>query len=399
MIQVYNNKDECCGCSACKNICPVQAIQMKYDKEGFLYPVIDTNLCIDCGSCKDICSFKLSKKDKKYLPDTYIYQHKDRECSQSGGAFIGLSDYVLQRGGVVYGCVLDEDNIVHIRAESKRERDFMRGSKYVQSDIQNVYYLIKKDLDAGLEVLFVGTPCQAAGIHSAFQYHKNKNKLLVVDFVCHGVPSPKVFKAYIKYIEKKQGGKAVRFNFKDISEVGWGGEHIESYEVNGKKYEARIWRDIFYDNVAMRPSCAKCPYTTVVRNSDITICDAWQLEKRNPEMMDTTGTSLVMVHSEQGMAVFQNCLSNAKVKNVHIDDYMQVNMFLPSRYDKQLRDDFLHMVYKDFDSALENYYNHRKPYGNWEKLKLRVYVRINKLFYRGIRREIAFFRRNRKNKK
>lgn len=399
METVYKYKKRCCGCTSCANVCPQHAIKMCYDEDGFIYPVIDQKKCIQCGLCIKVCDFKNRKRvDRNYKPETYIFQNYDREKSQSGGAFIALSDYVLDKGGSIYGCVLDTDNNVsHFRAISKAECDKMRKSKYVQSNINGVISEISADLKEGKLVLFSGTPCQAAGIKNFFENHRCVDNLLIIDLICHGVPSPKVFKKYIQYIEKKYNGKVTDFIFRDISDVGWGGEHVESYIINGEKKYSNIWRNIFYDNVAMRECCSVCPYTTIVRNSDITIADAWQLDKHNPEMLDDIGTSLIMVHSPKGEKILKCVSHHAVYKKVDIDDYMQVNMFRPSRYSKRLRKDFLKEVNKDFGRALEEF-EKRRHFNKFDALKVKISTRILKFFCRGIKREVDFFIRNRKGR-
>lgn len=397
METVYAKKADCCGCGACKNICPKSAVTMQYDDEGFLYPVIDNSACIDCGKCRNICEFKSPKRfDRKYLPDTFLLQYPTREKSQSGGAFILLSDYVIEKGGSIYGCIMEEDNsVIHVRATTTVERDRMRGSKYVQSFTAEIYKGISEDLNSGLLVLFIGTPCQGASVSKYFAKHRNRGNLIVADFVCHGVPSPVVLQKYLIFLERKYTCRITNFICRDLSEVGWGGEHHESYLVNGVRHTDKIWRDIFYDNVAMRECCSHCPYTTLSKITDFTICDAWQIEKRNPEMCDTIGTSLVMLHSENAKKVFASVRDRGLYKKVHIDDYLQVNMFLPSKINKSLRKGFLSRVYHDFQAALDYYYGHAH-YNTLDRLMSKIKVRLKKAYVRGLKREVEFFRRNKR---
>lgn len=389
MKTVYKNENKCCGCSICAQACPKKAIRMEINSEGFKFPVIDHNLCINCGKCVKICDFKNKKKSgKKHNPQTYIYQNSNRIKSQSGGAFFALAQNTINNGGVVYGCVYKEGKIFHARATLMDEIEQMRKSKYVQSDIEDICYLIDKDLKNNKEVLFSGTPCQAAGIASYFENSRYKSKLLLVDIICHGVPSPSIFKEYISWLETKYGGKIENYIFKNCEIEKWGGRHIETFEVNGVPYKEYTWGEILYDNVAMRKSCGNCPYTTTNRKSDITIGDAWNIEKVDSEFNDKIGTSLVIVHSNKGKEKFEQCVDGRK-KHVNIEDFLQVNLFMPSKIDYKLRNKFMDLVYINFDEALKVFYNNRH-YNKLDKFREKIIRRFNKAKFRGIRRELKF---------
>ena len=225
MIQI-TDKSQCCGCTACISICAHDAITMQPDTLGFLYPVVDKDKCVDCGLCEKVCAFNEHYDTSLNLPqpDAYAARHKDMkevESSRSGAAFIAISDYVLENGGVVYGAsYADHFRVVHKRATTKEERDEFKGSKYVQSDLNHVFRQVKKDLKEGLTVLFSGTPCQTAGLNS-YIGKKLREHLILVDIVCHGVPGPYVWRDYIAYLEKKQGDKICWVNFRDKQEFGW----------------------------------------------------------------------------------------------------------------------------------------------------------------------------------
>lgn len=225
MIQI-TDKSQCCGCTACASICAHNAIMMQPDALGFPYPVVDTDKCIDCGLCEKVCAFNDHYDTSLNLlkPDAYAARHRDMkevETSRSGAAFIAISDYVLEKGGVVYGAgYADHFRVVHKRATTKEERDEFKGSKYVQSDMNTVFRQVKKDLKDGLTVLFSGTPCQTAGLNS-YIGKKLREHLILVDIVCHGVPGPYLWRDYIAYLEKKQGDKICWVNFRDKQEYGW----------------------------------------------------------------------------------------------------------------------------------------------------------------------------------
>lgn len=225
MINIKNPSD-CCGCTSCASICAHEAITMKPDSLGFLYPVVDASKCVECGLCEKVCQFNENYDRSLNLsqPDVYGARHKDItevETSRSGAAFIAISDWILTQGGAVYGAGYTEHfRVVHKRAITKEERNEFKGSKYVQSDLTGVFKQVKKDLKDGMIVLFSGTPCQTAGLNSYIG--KNlREKLYLVDIVCHGVPSPYIWRDYLNYLEEKQGDEIIWVNFRDKQMFGW----------------------------------------------------------------------------------------------------------------------------------------------------------------------------------
>ncbi|WP_024470384.1 4Fe-4S dicluster domain-containing protein, partial [Treponema pedis] len=202
MEQVYIEKEECCGCTACYAICPTHAISMETDEKGFQYPVIDQSICIDCGLCKKVCRFSKPIDNEFDIQQFFALKHRDPEVlknSQSGGAFTVFSDYILENKGSVFGAFFDKDNfyIYHTKAETEEARNLQRGSKYVQSDLNDCFLSVKKDLQVGKKVLFSGTPCQCDGLISFLVKSKVDTKdLYVIDLICHGVPSQKIFRDY-----------------------------------------------------------------------------------------------------------------------------------------------------------------------------------------------------------
>ena len=210
---------------------------MKPDALGFLYPEVDKDKCIDCGLCDKVCAFNdhYDKSLNLDKPLAYAARHKDMseiETSRSGAAFIAISDYILEQGGVVYGAgYTDHFRVIHKRATTKEERNEFKGSKYVQSDMNTVFRHVKKDLSDGLTVLFSGTPCQTSGLNSYIGKRLREN-LFLVDIVCHGVPSPFMWRDYLAYLEKKQGAPIVWANFRDKQKFGWKGHH-ETFKFKG----------------------------------------------------------------------------------------------------------------------------------------------------------------------
>ena len=238
MFVEEKEKSECCGCTACVSICPHDAIIMQPDALGFLYPKIDEMKCVGCGLCEKVCAFNENYDASKNLdaPIAYAARHKniqEVETSRSGAAFIAISDYILESGGVVYGAGYAEHfRVIHKRATTKEERNEFKGSKYVQSDLNTVFRQVKKDLQNGLLVLFSGTPCQTAGLNS-FIGKRLRENLILVDIVCHGVPGPFLWRDYLTFLEKKHGSSICWVSFRDKQKYGWAAHHETFKFVNG----------------------------------------------------------------------------------------------------------------------------------------------------------------------
>lgn len=333
MIQVDNPTD-CCGCTACESICNHNAIIMKPDAFGFLYPEVDMKKCINCGLCETVCSFNdnydtsLNFKE----PKAYGARHKDIGevmRSRSGAVFVAISDYVLENGGIVYGAgYTDHFRVVHKRATTKSERDEFRTSKYVQSDLRDVFPMIKRDLRNGNTVLFVGTGCQTSGLNSYIGRPLRKN-LLLVDLVCHGVPGPYLWRDYIAYLEKEAGDTIVSVNFRDKVKYGWAA-HNETYRYKNKTDSipagTKLYRSIFF-----RKSCGVCHFCNLNRPSDITIADFWGWEKACISInKDDKGLNLVLVNTVYGKSVFEQIKDRLFVFDVAKTDYMQPNLCYPT---------------------------------------------------------------------
>ncbi len=339
MPRLYSDiKNDCCGCYACKNICPKNAIVMEEDEKGFLYPVVNDNKCIECKLCEKICGFKIKIRENKEDLKVYALKADDdiRLQSTSGGAFTLLSDVLLEKGGVIYGAVMDENlKVKHIRADNSEERNLCRGSKYSQSDISDMYLSVRKDLEDGKYVLFTGTPCQVDGLNR-FLSNADKNNLLLVDFICHGVMSPLLFRKYIKFIEKKRKKKVVKY-FHRPKDYGW--NHNEKIVFSDNSFEIRtrlstIWKEIFYKNAGLRPSCFSCSYTNLKRPSDITIGDFWGIDHVDSEFYDNKGVSLVIINTKKGREWFDSIKEKCVYCEKNISDAVKKNpnLEMPSPY-------------------------------------------------------------------
>lgn len=333
MIKI-NNPADCCGCTACASICNHDAITMKPDALGFLYPEVDKEKCVDCGLCEKVCAFNDNYDTSLNLdkPLAYGARHKDMnevETSRSGAAFIAISDYILEQGGVVYGAgYTDHFRVVHKRATTKEERDEFKGSKYEQSDMTGVFRQVKQDLRDGLTVLFSGTPCQTSGLNSYIGKRLREN-LFLVDIVCHGVPSPYMWRDYIAYLEKKQGSPIVWVNFRDKQKYGWAAHHETfKFKMGGGKMSFTY---LFYKHIMFRKSCGNCHFTNTKRPSDITIADFWGWEKTNPNFnADNKGCSLVLLNTEKGRKLFEAVHDRLNTMPAKLEDCLQPNMMHPS---------------------------------------------------------------------
>lgn len=335
MQTVPISKSQCCACTACISICPTKALKMKCDEEGFSYPVVDEKKCTSCGLCKKKCTFYNNKKKEQKIKIAYIAKHKNQSIrmrSRSGAVFVACSDWILEMGGVIYGCILDSNmQVIHVRADNEIERNKMCKSKYVNSSMEGVIELIIKDLANGKKVLFSGTGCQVDGVLTALLAKKcNIENLYTIDLVCHGAASPMIFKEYIKWFENKLGGKITSFDFRDKELCGWDG-HIESAIVNGKKYSSTTYREIFYSNLCLRPSCYNCKYATVDRHSDITIADAWGIKVAKPDFNDNRGVSMFLVQSIKGEQLLKQIKFKCDVSELPLEQMLQPNLLKPSK--------------------------------------------------------------------
>ena len=267
-------------------------------------------------------------------PLTFAVKHKDfrtRMASRSGGVFTALSDKALCNGGVVYGCILDEEfRAIHARAESAEMRNRMRGSKYIQSEMRDIYSAVKSDLEIGRDVLFSGTSCHVAGLKGYLrQTETNYNKLFCVDLVCHGVPSPMVWRDYLEWQEKKIDSKVVNVDFRNKKDFGWK-KHIETlFFENGDKVDSKVFTTLFYGHSILRPCCYQCPYKDIVHPGNITIADYWGIDKAAPGFNDDKGVSLVLINDDKGKKFFAAVKNDLNIRETRIEDSMQPPLEAP----------------------------------------------------------------------
>ena len=317
---------KCTGCFACVNACPKQCIHMEENNEGFWYPVIDQDKCVDCGMCKKVCMVE-AKADKSFEKKAYAMSNKDDEIrikSSSGGVFTLLAEYIIAHGGVVYGAAFDDCYAVkHIRIQKESDIAKLRTSKYVQSRIGNCYKSIKDDLNNVIQVLFTGTPCQIAGLKGFLG--KDYSSLWCQDIMCHGVPSPKLWK---KYLEELQPGKISNISFRDKT-VSWS---QFSVKIEGDKenicdvFYNNVYMKLFLADIALRDSCAHCNCKELNYFSDLTLADFWGLDKSYPEYDDCKGVSLVIVNTHKGIELLDSISDKANMFEVDIDKSLAGNI-------------------------------------------------------------------------
>ncbi len=303
---MLNLRNNCCGCQACYNKCPKNAIEMIEDEKGFKYPKVNKEKCINCGLCEKVCPI-LNNNKIENNPKAYACINKDEEIrmqSTSGGIFTLLASAIIKRGGVVFGAAFNNEfGVYHTYSETTEDLKKFRSSKYLQSDIQLSYKKAKELLDDGRYVLFTGTPCQIEGFKS-FLLGKEYDNLYLQDIICHGVPSPLVWKKYKEYREKKANSKLGKMSFRSKENTTWEEYHVNMKFENNSNYDINhnddAYMKAFLKHLSLRESCTDCKFKKNNRISDITLADLWGIKNVKPELNDEKGTSLVIVNSTKG---------------------------------------------------------------------------------------------------
>ena len=355
MINI-TDRHNCCGCSACVQACPQKCIKFDEDKQGFRYPIVNKEDCIDCGLCEKVCPIiNLNELRKPLNVYATINPNEDiRMVSSSGGIFTMLAEAVIKEGGVVFGARFDENwEVKHDFTETIDGLELYRGSKYVQSCIGETYKQTLNFLRNGRKVLFTGTSCQIAGLKKYLR--KEYDNLLTVDVVCHGVPSPLVWREYLQQLIKHPKGVAGKntvllslkeksfitgISFRDKS-TGWKkygfvvrGISASKTEQNSvlssdndiifhETFDRNLFMQVFLKNICLRPSCYNCPAKSGKSGSDLTIADFWGIAIHHPEWDDDKGTSLILINTYRGKEYFQKL--NLKVKETTYEQALMGN--------------------------------------------------------------------------
>lgn len=374
------SREQCSGCAACSSICPTNSITMREDKEGFLQPHIDVDNCIKCHKCEKTCPI-ISPISVPTDFETHAFAaiNKDeavRMRSSSGGMFHAIAKWTIKHGGVVFGAKFDDKwEVVHDYTETIKGIEPFLRSKYVQSRIGDTYRKAMEFLKEGRQVLFVGTPCQIGGLHAYLG--KDYENLLLVDFICHGVPSPSVWRKYLK--EKVQEDKVLDINFRD-KRIGWKDFQCVTTTTTTttceKQLENKYFRG-FLSDIYLRRSCYDCQYRGIHRISDITLADFWGVENVSPEIHDDKGTSLVCCHSTKGHRMFQTLEAEFKIAPQSIDTVVPHNMAMVRNYKMPSRRNWFFRAFR-----LTNSFNMASRYIDKDIFMKRLVRKIKKFLVR-----------------
>ena len=350
-------KKSCCGCGLCVQICPKKCVTLQQDKEGFLYPVVDQTRCVKCGRCMQKCVQR--SKGGTLLKKTYIAYNpmeQVRKESSSGGVFHAIASTFIEDGGVVYGAAFDQEfSVKHTRVENKDDLQSIMKSKYVQSNLNNIFEMVLDDLKQEKSVLFSGTPCQVAAVYKLAETMNLQKNLYTVDFICHGVPSPALWNSYCTYVS---GGKEVHeVNFRDKSHAGWHDYYLHiKYGDNSQlseSHELNTYMRLFLSDRNIRPSCYYCNFKADGYTSDLTLADAWKIEKEYQPWADDKGTSVFVIRSDKGQKLIKRCEKKIEYRESDYEFWSRMNPSLVTRTQmgagrKQLFEDFAQMERADF---------------------------------------------------
>lgn len=364
------NNDDCCGCRACEKICPKNAITMVYNNEGFLVPIIDKNLCVNCGLCLKSCpqfnTFKEKKDNSIEAFAARAKKTKDLLNGSSGGIFSTIAKFIIENKGFVYGCCFDENmNPIHLCVNKIEDIAKLCGSKYVQSDTNNTYENVKEQLEDNNTVLYIGTPCQIAGLKS-FLKNDFKN-LYTIDLVCHGVPSPKLFKKYIEWLEKKYKDKVEMYYFRNKIKSGWGlTSRIKFKSGKEKIIDFRLdpYYKTFIDAKNYRECCYRCKYSNLTRIGDITLADFWGIEKEHPDFYSPYGNSAIIINNKKGKFLFDSIKNQIDYISTDINKILRYNKNLqqPSKRYYERSNIYLNLEKKGFDRYIKEDLKFRKNF-------------------------------------
>lgn len=387
MIDI-KRKETCVGCKACANICPKSCISLLVDDMGFAYPKVDTEKCINCHLCEQVCPILYPFSEVK-TQRSFALVNKDVKqvlSSSSGGLFVELSKYLINNGGVVYGAVYSKDYkfVEYARATKISELNSFKGSKYVQADLDNVFFNIKEDLQRGIKVLFSGTPCYVKSLRNYLQ--REYPNLYAVDLICHGVPSPLVYERYIDFVQNKSGNVIQSITMRD-KKYGWKHRSFLSIKMADNRYVidrgiSNVYMEGFSKNLFLRPSCFECRYTNLNRPGDLTIADYWGIERITNRFKNSKGVSLCICNNDKGFILLNNILSNFDYLETSLDCCIQPQLQHPS-----IKPDNYVAFWEDWQSTEGNFPFIAKKYLKYSmkdrltyQIKKRIKILIGKDF-------------------
>ena len=337
MKNISDVKNNCVGCRSCEQVCPKNAIVIKEREDGFLYPYVDQDKCINCSLCVKHCPTQLPKNSSVVPLKVFAFRNKnDAQIMQSASGGVGAlaAQEIIKEGGIAYGVSYDKSfGVKHIRVDCLSDLPQIQSSKYVQSDTGDTYSQVQKDLQSGKMVLYTGTPCQIAGLYSFLG--KEYEKLYTIDLICHGVPSPKFFKKYLEFQDRKTDGEIIYFNFRSKDKRGWGTQYLLKTKTKTKTKTLSLDRygKHFMKGDCYRESCYQCEYANIHRVGDLTIGDFWGIGKSHPDFYSEKGVSSVFVNTEKGKRLFNSIKDEAWVINATLEEAMvkQGNLVHPTK--------------------------------------------------------------------
>ena len=386
----------CSSCAACTNVCARNAISMQLNAEGFYRPVIDAEKCVKCGACELACPWNRPVENPNVAdvsPKTLAAYAKDKSIrlqSSSGGIFTVLAERILDDGGVVVGVAQTAPTrFGHIVVDNKADLAKLRGSKYVQANVGLVYREVRNQLKAGRKVLFSGTPCQVAGLYAVLGKAASAD-LFTIDIVCHGTPSVKAFEKYVRELEKEQLALVESSRFRD-KRMGWRLFSMTSslntisgdcFQFSKTLREDKFMR-VFLQNICLNSSCADCHYGKLPRIADITLGDYWNIAKVHPQMDDNKGTSVVLLNTEHGKALFESVAGKIAQCDSKVEYAIAGNPCI-------VRSSTPHPKRSEFFANLDKYTLDQliKMYCPYPSPLMRVYIRVRSLIGR-IKRKIV----------
>lgn len=375
------NKD-CCACTACEKSCPKSAISMEENEQGFLYPVVKKERCVDCGLCEKVCSFQKFKSESKepYAQLYGVKRKENRHLSQSGGVFSAIAEGFLKEKGLVYGVVNKGEQVYYQRVDMIEELAQMRRSKYVQAEIREVYLQVLSDLKNKKKVFFSGTPCHVDGLKGFLkQKQVNCDLLYTCDLVCHGTPSPKLFRDYLQLLEKKY--KTIKnFNFRNKVLGGWHAT-LTTFQTGKTTMVSANYANLFYSHLELRESCYACPYACTKRTGDITIGDLWGIEKRHPKFDDNKGCSLLMLNTQKGYQLWEQYIAAFSYMELKLEDYLQPNLLHPIEKPESYEAFWDCYAAEGLEAAAKKYCEF-----DWKKDHILFYFQVRKYLHSIIRR-------------
>lgn len=337
-------KDACCGCGACKDICPHDAICFHMNKEEFFFPKIAADKCTGCNACERICPMISAPDCNSVISSNAAYSNLKPCTSSSGGMFSVFATEILRQGGVVFGAAYDDNMYLrHTRVTDIKDLPKLCGSKYVQSDCVDIHSEVKTYLKSGLLVLFSGTPCQVAGLKNFLR--KDYDNLILLDLICHGVPSPGIFSDYIKYCSKLRNKCVDYFLIRDNRD-GWDNRFRSTLTFKDGKQEynsmlTNLWNRIFFSELAIRKNCEECKFANMNRVGDISLGDFWGIENVNHEMYNKKGVSLVLVNTLKGKKLFSKVYDNIITSIANTSEKEHPNLYHSIKQNVR-RNEFMH---------------------------------------------------------